>query len=92
MEGGVGIPVQVPFQFRSCPPQSAKSAERFTSFDPHAFQGRFSSAPANFPNSIASHLPYKRELYSHRTLVFPQVNTVERAKLSAKGGKLAEYT
>jgi len=74
--------VQVPFQFLSYLSQSAKSAERFISLDPYALQRSLSSATANFANSIASHPPYKRELYSHHTLVFPQVNTVERPKLS----------
>jgi hypothetical protein len=70
MEGGVGSLVQVPFQFRGYPPQSGKSAKRFTSFDPQAFQRRLSSAPTNFPYSKASHPPYERVLYSHHTLAF----------------------
>jgi hypothetical protein len=61
-----------------------KSAERFTSFDPHAFERRLSSARELLKfDSVPSALMSANFIHTTPSL-FPQVNTVERPKLSAK--------
>ena len=102
MEGGVGILVQVPLQFRNYPSQSAKKCAALHFVRPISFMRRLCSAPANLPNSIASYPTYKRELYSHHNALLPQVNTVELPKTLLiarwlihrvrKTGNFSEYT